>query len=267
VRVTDTPANRLPLDPARIAAAGQPRFRVEVVAEAASTNALVAERARAGEPDGLVMVAEHQTAGRGRLDRSWVTPARAALTFSVLVRNDVPPDRWPWLPLLMGAATCAGVRSASGPLCVLKWPNDVLHEGRKVGGILAERVQVAGASAGVVGVGLNVSQTAEELPVPTAGSMLTEGHPVVDRSELLLAVLRELEPRLETWRRGDEGALLAEYLRWLDTLGRRVRVELPDGVTVEGMATGVSDHGALELDTPQGLLAVSAGDVLHVRPA
>ncbi|MDX6324752.1 MAG: BirA family transcriptional regulator [Nocardioidaceae bacterium] len=266
MRVNDRPGSRLPLDRDRIAASDLPRLRVEVVQQAASTNALVAARARAGEPDGLVVVAEHQTAGRGRLDRSWETPANAALTFSVLVRAEVLPERWPWLPLLTGVAVSAGVEAVGGPACVLKWPNDVLHDGRKLAGILAERIQTPSGSAGVVGLGLNVSQSQEELPVPTAGSLATTGHHAVDRTDLLLGILRELERRLTQWSRGDD-RVAGEYLQRMDTLGRRVRVLLPGGDSVEGLAVGVSHHGALELETVQGRRTVSAGDVVHVRPA
>jgi BirA family biotin operon repressor/biotin-[acetyl-CoA-carboxylase] ligase len=263
--VNDRPGSRLPLDRARIAASELPRLRVEVVEQAASTNALVAARARAGEEDGLVVVAEHQTAGRGRLDRTWETPARAALTFSALVRAEVAPERWPWLPLLTGVAVVAGIEDAGGPACLLKWPNDVLCSGRKVAGILAERVQTSTGPAAVVGVGLNVAQSQDELPVPGAGSLATAGHDV-DRTRLLLSVLRQLAVRLEQWP-GAGGSLAAEYLRRMDTLGRRVRVLLPGGTTVEGLATGISDHGELQLRTGHGPLSVSAGDVVHVRPA
>jgi BirA family biotin operon repressor/biotin-[acetyl-CoA-carboxylase] ligase len=268
--VTDAPASRLPLDRERIAAWDQQGLRVQVVERAPSTNAVLAALARDGEPDGLVVVAEHQTAGRGRLDRTWDTPARAALTFSVLVRAEVPPEQWPWLPLLTGVAVCAGIEAAGGPACVLKWPNDVLHDGRKLAGILAERVQTPAGSAGIVGVGLNVSQEQEELPVPDAGSLATTGHRDVDRTDLLLSVLRELSTRLRVWRTGSPAgpeSLRAEYLGRMDTLGRTVRVLLPGGGTLEGVATGLSEHGALELDTAEGPRPVSAGDVVHVRPA
>jgi BirA family transcriptional regulator, biotin operon repressor / biotin---[acetyl-CoA-carboxylase] ligase len=276
--MTDTAGSRLPLDRDRLAAADLPRLRIEVVDEAPSTNALVAARARAGEPDGLVVVAEHQTAGRGRLDRTWEAPPRAALMFSVLVRAQVPPERWPWLPLVTGVAVCAGIEAAGGPVCVLKWPNDVLHDGRKLGGILAERIPAPHGHAGVVGVGLNVSQTESELPVRSAASLLTQGHPAFDRTGLLLAVLGELEPRRAHWEsRGGPTPVAAsgpplplppiedEYLARMDTLGRTVRVLLPGGASIEGLAVGVSEHGALEVDTPQGRRAVSAGDVVHVR--
>src|SRR6478735_5060193 len=128
---------RPPLDKDRLAA-GPPGLAVEVVAAAPSTNALVAERARAGAGEGLVVVAEHQTAGRGRLDRTWETPAGAALTLSVLLRPSATAVDWPWLPLMTGYAAGRTLRQLGAPVA-LKWPNDVLLADRKVAGILAER--------------------------------------------------------------------------------------------------------------------------------
>src|SRR5687768_1369155 len=141
-------------------ALGPEGWRVEVLPETGSTNAVVAERARAGEPAGLVVVAEHQATGRGRLDRSWVSPPRAGLTFSVLWRPALPPERWPWLPLLTGLAVARALREQAGLDAVLKWPNDVLvveaggerGQGRKVCGVLAE---VPEPGAVVLGIGLN----------------------------------------------------------------------------------------------------------------
>ena len=152
-----------PLDPGRLASLG-----VEVLPHTPSTNAVLAERAREGAPEGLVVATEHQTAGRGRLDRTWETPAGSALTFSTLLRPEVPPATWPWLPLLTGYAVAKALAGA-GFGAVLKWPNDVLIGDRKVAGILVERVETPGGPAAVVGIGLNVLLAAEELPVPTAG--------------------------------------------------------------------------------------------------
>ena len=140
--------------------------RAEVFDTAPSTNALVAERARTGAGEGLVVVAEHQTAGRGRLDRTWETPARAALTVSVLLRPRVAAMEWPWFPLLTGRAVAVALRNV-GATVGLKWPNDVLLDDRKVGGILTERVDTPSGAALVVGVGINVGMTREQLPVET----------------------------------------------------------------------------------------------------
>jgi BirA family transcriptional regulator, biotin operon repressor / biotin---[acetyl-CoA-carboxylase] ligase len=242
---------------------------VEVVDRALSTNALVSDRARAGQREGLVVVAEHQTAGRGRLDRAWETPARAALTFSVLLRPASVPDRWwPWLPLLAGVAVVEGVTAAGGPACDLKWPNDVMHEGSKLGGILAERVDTAAGTAAVLGIGLNVSTLRHELPVSTATSLLLSGPVAPDRNALLVALLTSLTDRYRDWTGtgGDPGQGLADtYTRLCGTVGRQVRVELPSGPSLEGRVVGVDLGGCLVVESAGRTLAVSAGDVVHVR--
>lgn len=275
VPVTTGQPSRPPLEPASVAAtvadlAGS-RWTVEVLVESPSTNAVLAARARAEAVEGLVVVADHQTAGRGRLDRAWVTPPRSALTFSVLLAPDrVPVARWPWLPLLTGVAVVEGVRRATGLRCALKWPNDVLLGDAKAAGILVERVERPGGAAAVVGVGLNVSTTAAELPVETATSLLLGGAPEVDRAALLGHVLAALGEEYDAWRAaaGDAaGRLRTSYLQVCDTVGREVRVDLPDGTTLGGRATGIDAEGRLEVRRDTGGTAVlGAGDVVHVRP-
>jgi len=274
--VIPDPAPRPPLDAARLAAADPdllPELTVEVVDEAGSTNALVAARGRAGAGQGLVVVAEHQTAGRGRLDRSWESPARAALTFSVLLRPTAPTQSWPWLPLLAGYAVAKALR-ASGFEASVKWPNDVLlgprdGQSRKVAGILVERIETDGGPAAVVGIGLNVAMTAEELPVPEATSLAvaSAGDPP-DRTDLLLAVLQTLWEAYAAWEAGAElaGMRLAEsYVAACATIGRDVRVDLPSGEVLTGRATGVDPSGRLLVERDGVRTAVSAGDVVHVR--
>jgi BirA family transcriptional regulator, biotin operon repressor / biotin---[acetyl-CoA-carboxylase] ligase len=269
---TDEPS-RPPLDPLALTAAltgpGSMWRAVEVLAAAPSTNGLVTRRARAGAAGGLVVVTEHQTAGRGRLDRVWVTPARAALTFSLLLApQDVPTDRWTWLPLLAGLAVREGVRWAGGPPCTLKWPNDVLVGEAKLAGILVERVERPAGPTAVVGVGVNVSTTREELPVPTATSLALEGAGRVGRGDLLVAVLEAFAARYAGWATpGDDGAgeLRDAYVDACDTLGRSVTVALPGGEMLAGEAVGVDAHGRLEVATRDGVRVLGAGDVLHVR--
>jgi BirA family biotin operon repressor/biotin-[acetyl-CoA-carboxylase] ligase len=259
---------------------------LRVVARTGSTNSDLLAEARAGAAEGLVLVAETQTAGRGRLGRPWVTPPRAALTFSVLLRPaGVPPPLLGWVPLLAGTATAAAVRTVTGVPARLKWPNDVLAGTSKLAGILAE----SWAGAVVVGVGINVSQHRAELPVPGATSLLVEtmaGRPAAaprgsvpvppragapDHGALLAAVLDGLARRYTAWRDqdspGDAGAsgLRAEYLHLCATLGRCVTVTLPGGDTIAGTASGVDPAGRLEVLTAHGTIAVSAGDVTHVR--
>ena len=228
-------------------------WRLEVLERTGSTNAVVAERALAGEPAGLVVVAEAQTAGRGRLDRSWVSPPRAGLTLSVLLRPDLPAARWTWLPLLTGLAVANALREHTGVEAVLKWPNDVLVAGRKVCGVLAE-VPVPGAV--VVGIGLNVTTRADELPHDGASSLALLGAETTDRGTLLRAVLRSLTATL-----ADVEASRAAWSQRCSTLGTRVRVELPGGLSVEGTAERVDDDGRLVVDG----IAYGVGDVVHLR--
>jgi len=264
--VTDTPAPRPPLDRDRLAA-GSGSYAVEVLDSAPSTNAVVADRARQDDaPAGLVVVAEHQTAGRGRLDRVWETPARSSVTVSVLLRPKAEADRWPWLPLLTGLAVRDALPAAAE--ATLKWPNDVLLGDLKVAGILVERVETPSGPAAVLGVGINVTTTADELPVPTATSLAIEGHDV-DRTDLLLAFLAALERHVAAWSAGRiaDAGLRAAYVEGSSTLGRDVQVDIPSGETVSGRAIDIDEGGRLVVETSAGNTAVAAGDVIHVRPA
>ncbi|MFE7098362.1 biotin--[acetyl-CoA-carboxylase] ligase [Streptomyces erythrochromogenes] len=244
---------------------------LEVVASTGSTNTDLATRA-AELPEGAVVVAEEQSAGRGRLDRSWVAPARSGLFFSVLFKpgEAVPQEQWGWLTLLAGVATATGLSRAAGVDTALKWPNDLLvtvdGEERKTGGILAERVE----DGVIVGIGLNVTLTEEELPVPAAGSLLLAKATVTDREPLLKAVLRSLEEWYGNWRAagGDPAAsgLQETYAAGCATLGRHVRAELPGGRTLTGTAEAVDTDGRLVIRTAEGTHeAVGAGDVVHLR--
>lgn len=262
------PSQRPPARPALDEALVVPGWRLEVLPESPSTNADLTRRALAGEPPGLVVVAEHQTSGRGRLDRSWVTPARAALTCSLLVAPDgVPLVRWPWLPLLSGLAVVDGVRRATGLQATVKWPNDVLVDGGKVAGILVERVERPGGAVAVVGVGLNVSSTREELPVATATSLELAGATSVDRTALLAHVLRAFTDWYDAWLAAAGRGLRSSYVEACSTIGAQVRVALPTGRTLTGLAVGVDDDGRLQVDDGVTTHVLGVGDVVHVRPA
>ena len=245
---------------------------VRVVEETGSTNADLLAEAQAGAREGLVLVAEEQTAGRGRMGRRWISPPRRALTFSVLVRPAVPAGLLGWVPLLAGVAVASALEYTAGVDARLKWPNDVLVDGAKIAGILAERW----GSAVVVGTGINVLQQRGELPVPTATSLLMaqEVGPVDDadtRERLLTAVLDEFARLYRAWldqpRPGDADGcgLREEYLRRSGTVGAAVTVMLPGGQNLTGTAAGIDAAGRLEIRTPAGLVQVSAGDVVHLR--
>lgn len=266
--MTDAPAPRPPIDPDRLAVPSG--WRVEVEEATPSTNAALAARARAGEEPGLVLVTEHQTSGRGRLDRVWETPPRSSLTFSVLLRPDLPAESWPWLPLLTGYAVQAALGDRL-PEIALKWPNDVLvadggdGPGRKVAGILVERIDTAEGPVAVVGIGINVDQTLDELPIAQATSVSLETGEPVERTGLLGQVLGSLHGLMGLL--DDTEALRAAYADVCVTLGRTVDVHLPGGEVRRGEALDVDATGALVVGTDDGTFAVAAGDVVHVRPA
>ena len=244
---------------------------VEVAGRTGSTNADLLARALAGEPEGVVLAAEEQVRGRGRMGRAWVAPPRAALTFSLLLRPAVPPARRGWVPLLAGLAVAEAVTAVTGVPARLKWPNDVLAGDAKLCGILAE----SAGDAVVVGVGLNVSTEPAELPGPGPGalpatSLRAAGATALDREPLLLALLAAVERWYRAWQdaRGDpEGSgLRAAYTGRCATLGRGVRAELPGGQVLSGAAVGVDPDGRLLVRVSSGAdVAVAAGDVVHLR--
>ncbi len=242
--------------------------RVRIVDETGSTNADVAALARAGEPEGLVLVAEHQRSGRGRLDRVWTSPPGSGLTFSVLLRPDeVPAPRWGLLPLLVGVGVAAGLRAVAGVDVGLKWPNDLMVGERKLGGILVERVETASGAVAVAGVGVNITLREDELPVPTATSLVLSNAAVTDRDAILQAVLQEIASRYGGWR-ADGGVgteAVSAYRGMCVTLGRDVRVELPGEQALHGRAVDIAADGALVIESPDGRRRVGAGDVRHVR--
>ncbi|VXB07481.1 biotin--[acetyl-CoA-carboxylase] ligase [Nocardioides sp. AX2bis] len=266
--MTAPPGPRPPLDPDDLAAGLAPLgLRLELVASTASTNALAAERVRAGAAPGLVVVAEEQTGGRGRLDRRWETPPGTAAVYSCLLAPEVPAASWPWLPLLTGLATARTLRR-HGVEGGVKWPNDVLVGDRKISGILVERVDGARGPVAVVGVGVNADLREDELPVPTATSVgLVTGRPV-DRTALLVDLLTDLVASHDDWlTAGGADRLRAAYARECVTVGRQVRVALPGDRELHGLARTVDEAGRLVVRTDEGQdVVVAAGDVVHVRP-
>ena len=246
---------------------------VDVVPRTGSTNADLTGRARSGAPSGTVLVTDHQDAGRGRQGRTWTAPRGTSIAMSVLLRPaDVDPARWTWLPLLAGLAVVEGLRRAADVPAVLKWPNDVLVDDLKLCGILAERVETPTGPACVVGMGVNVWLSADELPVPTATSLALladarePGSRPPSRNRLIATILAAFELIYERWEVLDDDSLFAAaYLQRCATIGRRVRVHLAGDVTVEGVAEALDHDGRLVVRTATGLQTFGAGDVLHLR--
>lgn len=244
-----------------------PRF--VAVEHTGSTNADL--RAHAAEveewPHLSTLVTRDQRAGRGRLDRTWIAPAGSALAVSVLLRA-LPTESAArgWIPLAAGAAMAEAITAQlPGHDVAVKWPNDVLVDGRKICGILAE----ATADAVVVGAGVNTAMSREQLPLPTATSFAALGADV-DEDRLLSMYLRTLDEYLvaltaseDAVASGLHGAVSARCA----TLGQRVRVSLPAGATLEGTASAIDAEGRLLVEAEGREHAVSAGDVVHVRPA
>jgi BirA family biotin operon repressor/biotin-[acetyl-CoA-carboxylase] ligase len=249
-----------PLDSAELAANLPPPFhRAVVLASTPSTNAALAAAARDGAAEGLVLAAEHQPAGRGRLDRSWVAPPGAGLTFSVLLRPTCRPEELGWLPLLAGTAVARAVESMTVAGIDLNWPNDVYTPDGKLCGILAEAV----AGAVVVGIGLNV-HAHPDLP-PGATCLAEAGAVGARRTAVLARLLTELGGCYLAWR-AEPGAARAEYRSRCRTIGSRVAASLPGGGTVHGRALGVDDIGRLVVCAGGREVALASGDVVRLGP-
>lgn len=263
-----------------------PCSQLRIVERTGSTNADLATTAAGGAAEGTVLVAERQDAGRGRLGRTWSCPPRAGLHVSVLLRPGrgstvlpaLPPARYGWLPLLAGVALAGMVRRIGEVAAGLKWPNDLLvapaggTPADKCAGILAEGVPDPDADgpAVIVGIGLNVTLRADELPRADATSLRLAGAACTDRDTLLRALLRDLVAGYRDLRAagGDPAVsgLLDRYRADCRTLGRQVRVELPNDTVLAGVASDVDSDGRLVVTAPGGApMPVAAGDVVHVR--
>ena len=240
-----------------------------------STNRYLLDEARAGAPEGVVAVASHQTAGRGRLGRSWEAPAGSNLLASVLLRPELPPDRRHLASAVVALAAVDAARPV-GVEAAVKWPNDLLApDGRKLAGVLAEAdlADPAGSAPPpvVVGIGINANWPATDADLPPelvgmATSLRQQSGRVVDVEELLGGLLAALEPRAADLSSPDGQARQSADLRArCATIGTLVRVELADD-RFEGTAVDVTVEGHLVVEGPGGTRTVVAGDVVHVRP-
>ncbi len=179
---------------------------------------------------------------------------------SVLLRpTELPATTWSWLPLLVGVAAAEAVRDVAGVDAVLKWPNDVQREGRKLAGILVERIDTPTGPAAVAGIGMNITSAPDD-----AASLADTG---TTRDGILTALLSRLGDWYQKWLPDPAGPeLQAAYRRACGTLGQQVRVELPGGGTINGRATDIDADGRLVLSTSDGERAIGAGDIVHLRP-
>ena len=258
------------LSPAAIAAARRGRFGdpLRYLETTASTNADALRWAGGGAPEGAVVVAEHQTHGRGRWGRGWFDAPGAGLLFSVVLRPAAPADDLGLVTTAAGVACRRALEAATGLRPALKWPNDVTVGGRKIAGILVETRAAGGVvEAAAVGMGINVGSlaTAPEEVAARATSVADEGAEV-ERADLLADVLEALEdPYAAALDPARRGALVREAAAHSEILGRPVAVRLPGGETRRGTAARLLDDGALELVTVDGSLRIGSGEVERVR--
>jgi BirA family biotin operon repressor/biotin-[acetyl-CoA-carboxylase] ligase len=264
-----------------------PYRKLELVESTGSTNTDLAAWAvadKVGWSDLSILAAEEQTAGRGRLERQWVAPARSSVIVSILLRpfnragNPVPTQSYAWFSLLAAAALAEALGEYAQLKAEVKWPNDVLVSGRKIAGILAQVVNYPDGSppAVVLGTGLNVTLSRDELPVPTATSVAIEKGRTTDRNILLMSYVRVFAKRYRQFCNvngdpaaewNDGSSLLSRMRDVMVTLGQQVRAELPDGQQIIGEAFGLDAYGAVKIRDAEGTEhVVAAGDVVHLRP-
>jgi BirA family transcriptional regulator, biotin operon repressor / biotin---[acetyl-CoA-carboxylase] ligase len=254
---------------APLLAAGELGRKIHSFPELASTNEEAHRIAELGALHGEVVIADHQTAGRGRRGRSWVAPAGKALTFSVVLRPSIPPARAPELTLVAAVALAEAARDLGAASARIKWPNDIECRGRKLAGILTElRAEADRIRHVVLGIGLNVSTEMHDFPEElqdVATSLLAESGERTPRPLACARVLEHLEEWLSLHETEGFGPVRDRFLELSSTLGKRVKVE-GQGAPLEGEAVDLDEGGALLVRGPAGdLVRVVAGDVEHCR--
>jgi BirA family biotin operon repressor/biotin-[acetyl-CoA-carboxylase] ligase len=253
---TDTP--RPALDSSLIAEKISRYWRVSVVEVTGSTQDDLAQLISQSKAiNGEVITTNYQSAGRGRLDRKFDAPASSALMFSLYIQPQRDKSDWSFLTLLTGLSALFGLTALdpeSRP--TLKWPNDILMSDGKVGGIIAQ----ATSDGVIIGVGINVGMTQEELPVAHATSLLLNKFSVLDRNLILASFLNTFEELLERWQNGED--LRHLYNERSATIGCEVRIEHPDGSYKIGKAVDITPTGELILEDGS---RVSVGDIVHLR--
>ena len=252
----DTP--RPPLDTAAISQKISQYWRVSVVEVTGSTqDDLAALVARNEAKNGEVLVTEFQSAGRGRLDRTFEAPQSSALLFSLYLEPKREKSEWSFLPLLAGLVSTLAISELDPRFTVeLKWPNDLQISGKKLGGIIVQATN----SGVILGIGINVGMNRSELPVEHATSLMIEEFAVLDRNLLLASILNTCEELLKRWEDGED--LRHLYRERSATLGQKIQVELPGGEQKSGFAEDISPDGELILEGGQ---RITVGDIVHLR--
>lgn len=218
-----------------------------------------------GNSEGIVIIADTQTKGRGRLGRSWISPPGVNLYFTILLKPTLPQEEISILPLIISVAVVNAVRNNTGLKAAIKWPNDILMNGRKTGGILMEMKSAGGKiTLLAVGIGINVNMHEDMVPEdirPFTTSLSVEADRPVDRAGLLGEVLAEMEKTYKILLNGDKRALINEWHGLNSTIGKKVAVRCQDRV-ISGIAEGINDRGGLIVRLPEGEFeTVNAGDV------
>ncbi|MDF1579054.1 MAG: biotin--[acetyl-CoA-carboxylase] ligase [Desulfurivibrionaceae bacterium] len=241
-------------------------FPVRYLERTGSTNQVAIDMTKNGAPTDTVVAAESQAGGRGRLGRSWHSPAGSNLYFSMILRPALPPEDLPKITLAAGLALCLAVEKVTDLSLMLKWPNDLLLDGRKLAGILAETVNIKGEPTAVVlGVGLNVNAGAAAFPADlrerATSLLIVTGHEY-RRSELLAAIVSELKRQLRRFERSGFNGILAEWRKRDATLGRELTWLTRNGGIVRGVSLGPDDSGQLLIKDADGKIhEVLSGDI------
>lgn len=238
--------------------------KIHYFSELATTNDEAKKLALTGCPEGTLIIAEEQTGGRGRLARGWFSPATKGIWFSVVLRPPFPPQEAPKCTLMAAVAVNRAIRQTTGISCGIKWPNDILCNGRKLVGILTEMsAEMDAINYVVIGMGINVNVATEEFPAELrtiATSLLREGGRQVSRLELFLAILKQLDSIYQEVQAGGFAPVLAAWRQESITLEQPVQVVGPDK-SFAGVAIDIDADGALLVETERGIEKVIAGDV------
>jgi BirA family biotin operon repressor/biotin-[acetyl-CoA-carboxylase] ligase len=253
-----TDAPRAPLDKKRISQEISRYWRVSVVEVTGSTQDDLYQLASSGKAlPKTILASEYQSNGRGRLDRTFEAAPHSALTFSIYIEPKVDKEEWPFLTLLAGLCVHEALHTLDPQVSVgIKWPNDLLIGDKKFVGMIAQATD----KGVVLGIGINVGMTKEELPVENATSLAIEDFEVLDRNLILASIINHFEINLEMWE--NDQSFLAQYRSASVTLGKEVEVTLPGGEKLSSRAVDISNAGALILEDGR---EVTVGDVVHLR--